>query len=147
VLADLGHESEVLDYRSDFIESHYTPSLLGTLKSPRRLGIALLRNGYMRDRRSIFEEFVREHIRTSEPLTSDQLAAVSHRYGVLMAGSDQVWNYRTAGFDPNYFLSFAGANSKKTAYAASLGISEIPENLRTRYWDLLKDYSGITMRE
>jgi hypothetical protein len=147
VLTKLGHDSNVLDYRSRFIEQHYDPRALRTLKSPKRIATAVLRNGYQRYRRDIFDSFRMQHLPMSACLEAGDLGAATQGYDVLVAGSDQVWNYQTAGFDENYFLSFAPAHVRRTAYAASIGISELPIDYVERYRTLLSEFTTITMRE
>ena len=143
-----GVEAEVIDYRSPFIEAHYTPTGWKTLLNPRLAGIALLRNGYMRDRRSIFEKFVREEIpMSSEQFTPENLSAANHLYAGFITGSDQVWNYQTAGFDRAYFLDFVEGTARKTAYAASIGLEQIPEEHSEEYLRLFQTMGMTTLRE
>ncbi|WP_040373720.1 polysaccharide pyruvyl transferase family protein, partial [Peribacillus psychrosaccharolyticus] len=62
-------------------------------------------------------------------------------------GSDQVWNYLTAGFDKSYFLDFVQDKSKKNSYAASFGVDSIPETYKKDYYKLLSDFQNISVRE
>lgn len=147
VLRSLGHKSEVIDYHSEFLENHYKPAPISTLLRPRKLAAAIVKNGYMRDRRSIFADFRSNWIPMSEKVNADGLASLSGRYDTVITGSDQVWNAQTAGFDENYFLSFVSPKVRKTAYAASIGVPQIPESLSENYQNLLRDFDFITMRE
>ena len=66
---------------------------------------------------------------------------------VIVAGSDQIWNYRLTGDDRFYFLDYQKNRSRKTAYAASFGLSEIDgkyhDDLRRR----LADFDALSVRE
>lgn len=144
----LGFTSEVVDYRSPFLEAHYEPKGVKTLLSPRDTGVALLRNGYMRDRRSIFAEFVQQEIEVSEVVYSPQnIMEANDKYENFIAGSDQVWNPYTAGFDKTYFLDFVSEGRRKNAYAASIGLESLTADQAAEFSGLLRDFRSITVRE
>ncbi len=67
-------------------------------------------------------------------------------YDMIIAGSDQVWNYNLTGDDMFYFLDF-DADVKKVSYAASFGISEIDSLHRNKIAPLLNDFDAISVRE
>ena len=48
-----------------------------------------------------------------------ELKKDAQRWGHVVCGSDQIWNYNNTGFDPTYLLDFIDDNDKKIAYAAS----------------------------
>ncbi|GAA1748918.1 polysaccharide pyruvyl transferase family protein [Nostocoides vanveenii] len=147
-ISALGHSSEVVDYRSPFLEAHYQPDGWRTMLSPRKIGIALLRNGYMLDRRPIFEDFVRREIPLStDAYTPDTVEHALDSYSIFLTGSDQVWNPLTAGFDPAYFLEFVPEGHRKRAYAASIGLEAIPHEHQPRFQELLADFKQISVRE
>lgn len=68
------------------------------------------------------------------------------RYDFFIAGSDQVWNPNFAGTNDDAFLTFA-PKEKRVAYAASFGISELPDNLLEKYESYMKGFSVISVRE
>lgn len=147
-LENMGHEVEVLDYRSDFIEKHYKRKTLKEILSIRQIAIIILLNGYSINDRSDFINFSRNNIKISDKkLTKDNIHLVNKEYDLFIVGSDQVWNYNTAGFDTTYFLDFVSNNNKKNSYAASLGIEHIPQEYRAKYKDLLINYNNISVRE
>lgn len=82
-----------------------------------------------------FEEFCKTL--DSETMNSDK---------VIVVGSDQIWNYQLTGLDGTYFASFAH-NVIKISYAASFGVSEIPEKYQAEYSDYLKELQHISVRE
>ena len=70
-------------------------------------------------------------------------------YGILISGSDQVWNPNLInGYDPVYFLDFNNWNGTRLAYAASAGIKNL---IKTSSWDKmslsLKKFDLISVRE
>ena len=78
----------------------------------------------------------------SKELIKDPLS-----YDMYIVGSDQVWNI-SAGLDNHliYFLPFH-TNAPKIALAASFGTSKIPQVLKERIYEYLKDFSSIAVRE
>lgn len=68
-------------------------------------------------------------------------------YDMIIAGSDQVWNYKLTGDDMFYFLDFDCPNTKKVAYAASFGLSEIDDGHKSRITPLLKKFDALSVRE
>lgn len=65
----------------------------------------------------------------------------------FIVGSDNVWNSRLTGLDTTYFLDFVSDNAKKTSYAASLGLANVPMNEQTVFAESLKKFSFISLRE
>lgn len=70
-----------------------------------------------------------------------------NHYDLYMTGSDQVWNciHNANKLDEVYFLNFT--SGKKYAYAASIGMDNIPDEYKSRFKQLLNDYEGISVRE
>lgn len=67
-------------------------------------------------------------------------------YDFLITGSDQVWNPNLFTKAEDVFLLFA-PQEKRIAYAASFGISEIPEKWKDRFAQWLTDMKAISVRE
>lgn len=67
-------------------------------------------------------------------------------YEYFIVGSDQVWNPNFIENENIYFLRFTRKN-KRIAYAASFGISELPEKYRENYKNLLNGMEQISVRE
>ncbi len=67
-------------------------------------------------------------------------------YEFFVAGSDQIWNpiYKFTGSVD--FLCFADIN-QKIAYAASFGVSSLPNEIKKTYIEYLKDFKQISFRE
>ena len=64
----------------------------------------------------------------------------------MLFRSDQIWN--PVWLNPAYFLTFAGKDARKIAYAASLGVSEQPKAAKVtkiRRWT--EDFEAISVRE
>lgn len=147
-LIDLGYDTEVLDYRSDFIERHYEPDKISNYFTIKKMAILILLNGCSKVKRSQFDSFVNNNIKISDTIYSDKNIMDSEMvYDLFFVGSDQVWNYKTTGFDKRYYLDFVKNNNKKMSYAASIGLNQIPIEYEKEYKRLLKSFSKISVRE
>lgn len=81
-----------------------------------------------------FENFVANNIQVS-----------SENANVYLAGSDQVWNpYK---FDTRYFLDFVKGKSIKASYAASIGVSGIPNDLKENFKKHIRNIEFVSVRE
>lgn len=72
---------------------------------------------------------------------------LSTQYDYFVAGSDQIWNpyYEYYGGECD-FLEFAD-NKQKISYAASFGVSEIPNERKEEYQKFLSEFNKISVRE
>lgn len=104
-----------------------------------------------RNRKRNFREFNSRYIHFSK-YTLQKNRAPKHLatyYNAFFVGSDQVWNpsFRLIREDmDNYFASFA-PKDKKFSYAASFGISEIPDQYTDYYCEKLSSFCRISVRE
>lgn len=97
-----------------------------------------------------FEKFIAENIKPkrygwySERTYRD----INKRFGKVIVGSDQVWNpYFSSNKGKRTLLLGFLPPEKRISYAASFGISELPEQWKDLYRDALKDYRAISVRE
>lgn len=102
-----------------------------------------------------FDEFRREYIFQSEKvyLSYYELQKDPPEADCYIVGSDQVWNFykmplaSCKNIIHAYFLDFGRKSTKKIAYAASWGKTEIPENFIAEITPLLKQFDYISVRE
>lgn len=73
-------------------------------------------------------------------------AIYDEKIDFYIAGSDQIWNPYFAFNSDREFLVFA-PSSKRIAYSASIGISEVPIEFQNRFKNNLKDFKCISVRE
>lgn len=144
-----GCNAEIIDYRCKFIEDYYNPKMLLLPKNWKRLIYYILFNGVIIPHRENYYSFLLQNNVLSEQVykSQNELKGNEYYYDSIIAGSDQVWNYATAGFDKVYFLKFVADSCKKKSYAASFGISKIPDNIKEEYRSLLSSFSNISVRE
>lgn len=141
-------DTEVLDYRSKFIENHYEQDKISNYYTLRKVAILFLRNGCSIVKREQFTSFLKNNIKISpQKYNKEDLGMVESKYDIFLVGSDQVWNYRIAGFDKTYFLDFVKSSCKKASYAASIGLDIIPIEYEKEYKNLLQSFGRISVRE
>ncbi len=69
-------------------------------------------------------------------------------YDYFVVGSDQVWNPTFPVFDSNsVFLNFSKERNKNIAYAASIGILDIPDEHINSFKTGLDSFKAISVRE
>lgn len=131
-------EAEIIDYQCSGVE--------GNKKKEKGLKGLLLQMYYFWKHRSV-EKFRKEHLILSERCCAETISEVSEKYDAFVTGSDQVWNYECSGWDDAYFLNFVPENKEKYSYAASIGNYRFTETEKQHVWQLLQDFSGISVRE
>ena len=144
-LREMGYQAEHIDYRPSCVEKAL--NLLRSGNSP-----ALVLEG-MRKRgvrsygatNALHERFLRERLTLSEPCRDHAaLKRAAGRYDVMMCGSDQIWS--PVWLNPAYFLDFA--DKPRIAYAASLGVKEMPSAAKQRrIARLAKPFAVVSVRE
>lgn len=97
-----------------------------------------------------FEKFQKKLLnRTPQKYHSlQELKSNPPQADIYCTGSDQVWGAIGAdAYDRAYYLDFPAKNSKKIAYAASFGKTDLSEDALKSACDLLCQYDKITVRE
>ena len=144
-LRELGTDPEIIDYSCQYISN---PFRLVNLKEKGLFNYIYGAIGHICyiPRRRKCNQF-RKHMKYSEPVTKGNMRAVSGKYDIYIAGSDQIWDYKLTNFDQTYFLDFPEKGKKKCSYAASIGEHIPPEQFRNDYSRLLNDFDEILVRE
>lgn len=99
-------------------------------------------------RARVFEQFRKHNFDNFSPIlrSYSELCKYAKRFDSVLVGSDQLW--LPSGLDTNFFnLMFVPDNINKIAYAASFGVSEIPESQKSRTIEYLNRIEHISVRE
>lgn len=76
----------------------------------------------------------------------DELCQYAEQFDAVLVGSDQLW--LPSGLDTNFFnLMFVPERVNKIAYAASFGVSAVPERQKKRTTEYLGRIQHISVRE
>jgi len=146
-LTDMGYDSEIIDYR----KPHRGTANLSGFRRWRHFiwdnAIKQILVGNERQRKT--EGFVHNNLGLSklQYLNSDTLRSEPPLYDAYITGSDQVWNPTNNSNDSSYFLEFAPPGKRRISYAASFGVSQIPDRFVGDYRDRLKKLDFISTRE
>lgn len=108
----------------------------------------LFRNKLDEQRTRIFKDFSIQNINETDFSISvnDIPQDLTDRYDFFVTGSDQVWNPNFRKGSPIDFLTFAPLE-KRISYAASFGISKIPNEYVENYKLWLSEMKHISVRE
>lgn len=75
-----------------------------------------------------------------------KLYSLNNEYDKFVCGSDQIW--APTLFDENYFLKFVNNSDKKIAYAPSIGLAEISDDVVEKQMkSLILDFDALSVRE
>lgn len=146
-LLKLPVEAEIIDYWCPWIEKQYR-SLLGTGTKKDRVK-HLLKVAQSRIIGRKFSGFSERRLVLSKRYfrSRKDLTKIESMYDFFVVGSDQVWNSFLTDSDETYLLNFVSDNQKKVSYAASFGLSKLPEPWKSRCQVLLKSFSALSVRE
>lgn len=154
-LSTLGATPVTLDYWPTYFRNRYYPKPIpfkfsfSGFKKWRRQNV-VLRTKTSRNRK--FEHFIEKNICLTSPTAHNawELEELLKTSDIRkwIVGSDQVWSNKCAYFDPVYFLDIQlPTGSRKYSYAASFGMSEIPDEMKEEYKRRLQGYSRYSVRE
>ena len=149
VIAEKGHNAEVVDYRNEVIESLYDYPGFFKHKGLKNKIKYLVYSRKERLQRARFEEFRKNYLGLvdSRIYTKDNISEANKNYDTFLVGSDQVWNPDAHDFDDNFFLSFASEKRKRHSYAASFGVESIDAKHFEKCKDLVSGFSVCSVRE
>ena len=134
-------ECKIIDYSS----KQHDYRLIRRYKGWKNRLRAILRYVPLKKRYNRMNEFI-EGFECTEPYNTDTFGTHSFSESVCIVGSDQVWSCRPNIYDKAFFLNGIRAG-KKVSYAASMGRSEIPVELKEQVGVALSEFSAISVRE
>ncbi len=162
-LKDRGHEVFFInyDYRNDINKTPFIKrcikifnlkKLVSYLKYKKHL-LEVLKEQSLNDRQ--FNLFRDKYIYISQKKynTVFELQENEPVADAYIVGSDQVWNFLLWDFNQakniihSYMLDFGNEKTKKISYAASWGITSLPEKYKQEITPLMKRFSYISVRE
>ena len=154
----LGEDAvDVINHRMDPRDTH----LLGKISNPatpwfqrwinrRKFAARYFRPDLFEHRRTMTVRLIDEFIKpTPRVLVRPEELAALPQYSTVVVGSDQVWNPGlNADFGRNQYLATDLRDGQdRVAYAASFGVSRLPETCRCEYAAALRRFRRITVRE
>ena len=151
VITEMGHSCEHIDYMPDrnekirnILHCGNDPKLI--LEGMRKRSVKAGQEAARKKSEAIPEFYARRMKLSPRCANHRQLAEVCKKYDILVCGSDQIWN--PVWLNTAYFLDFAREGQRKTAYAASLGVSEMPPKRKAdMIRRLTEDFEAVSVRE
>ena len=153
----MGFQCEVIDYRFPYIDSwsrierwNDLVEKYGIFWGNMRYVNRVLHGYYSKRNMHIkFDAFESNIIPHSEIIYRSRADLNNMPYDVILFGSDQIWNSAlTDGIAEEYIGGFEClTGTKKIAYAASCGRSDFQDESKAVYYDYLKDFFAIGVRE
>ncbi|KNY26825.1 polysaccharide pyruvyl transferase family protein [Pseudobacteroides cellulosolvens] len=152
----LGYDSEVIDYRLEYIDQwsrienyNFLIERFGVLKGNLKFIKRLLKFYYNPQNKAMkYHKFMLNDIGISQKCYRDKKELEKLTYDYYICGSDQIWNESLTGeFEDVYFCNFVKNDAIKIAYAASNGRNEIPKELYSKIGKLIKKFDYIGIRE
>lgn len=154
VVLSLGHECEIINFRTDIQKKIYSPFFMykGWLKKLKAIRYPRLAIDDIRKYRK-FEKFLRQqYILSSKTYsTAEELKLADLDYNCYISGSDQIWNTTSGDFNFAYFLDFV-RKGKRIAYAASMGPApsmhlSLKKSLFPYIREYVSKYDSVFVRE
>lgn len=139
VLSSYGHDVYFIDHRCPLIDQSNSIFDFSQIFNIKYTLAHLINLDVSIKRKKNFKLFLDKYI----PLAEDN----TNEFDILVAGSDQIWNYNLTGNDFYYFLDFAKNNNKKVSYAGSFGITDIDNKYYDKLKCLFEDFDYISVRE
>ena len=151
-IVSLGCDCEIINYVepssydkktsfvSNFLKNRFTRFCMGLLNKHYRLQL-LSRRKFNQFRANYLSLTIKEFLNTSS------LGVIASDYDAFICGSDQIWNPFFCGdYYDAYMLAFA-KETRRIAYAPSIGLNNYPEKWRNEFSENLKHFSSLSCRE
>lgn len=139
---DLDADCRIIDLRQP------KPSVLYSWRSPygilKNIAYRLYKKDFIKTF-SLFEKFIDLYEKTERYDSEWDLYNNPPQADIYISGSDQVWN--PLKITEAAFLRFAPKDKIRASYAASLGISYLPQGDRNLVSEYIKDFDYISVRE
>ena len=158
-ILEMGYETEIIDYSRNNIKDvaiMFKNKLFSILNGkPDKqlysfkefLELVFKGEGTGKDLVKPFHLFRKKYLLCSEPANRKNIVDLEKKYHRIIVGSDQVWNCGRVNIEPTYLLDFIEDDTKKASYAASFGLTEIPNKYQEIYRTLLSKFSYLSVRE
>lgn len=141
VLKTLGYESELIAFKQLEMKSkiHSVKDFVNYFYN------LLHRKEIQRGYKNYAKFFSTYHKTTKDYEDYEHLLSEPPTDGVYLAGSDQIFN--AMSLQPYFFLQFGPPEIKRISYAASIGISQIPQKKEELFEKYLQSFDYLSIRE
>ena len=146
----LGVETEMIDYRPEYIERTLHVRKLTNAKSPKEIASIIVNavlypNMAKRKAESFKRFFSLMNVSDDVCLTADDVAKASRKYDVVLSGSDQLFNRNITGDDKTFFLPFE--HKRKVTFASSFGERKLSADRVEEIAPFFSGFDALSVRE
>lgn len=146
----LGVETEMIDYRPEYIERTLHVRKLTNAKSLKDIASIIVNavlypNMAKRKSESFKRFFSFMNVSDNVCLTTEDVAKVSCEYDVVLSGSDQLFNRNITGNDKTYFLPFE--HKRKVTFASSFGERKLSADRVEEIAPYFSGFDALSVRE
>lgn len=150
-----GHETEIIDYKPDYLSGHYkvkvaNPAYNKPVIKQLYLMAKLFPHLHSLKRKKLFDDFTGKYLKlTSKRYQSNEELKMNPPIADLyLAGSDQIWNTLFPnGKDPAFYLDFAPQGKIRASYAASMATDKIAAGWENFVLEKVMNLDQIAVRE
>lgn len=158
-LEDQGHNVEIIDlyrpYQKEYIKSNKFKAYKNPVTFKTLISFVLKKVGIKKKMHKAFSQKAFDKFNTfnsvihlSKPYKKiDDLYTNPPSYDLYISGSDQLWNPTQPYCIEPYFLTFVPKGKTKISFATSIGVTNIPQNIKCDFKKWLESYDGISVRE
>lgn len=160
-LNTLNHDTSIIDYKPEYLSRRYNCKYIDPQskyykicqKYPLLYYLYILKNHIKfipwYPRKKAFDKFTKDYLSLTPRYNNfNELEKNPPVADLYIAGSDQIWNSLISnGKDPAFYLSFIKNKRIKSSYAASFGISSIPQEYKDFVKSQLINIEHISVRE
>ncbi len=148
-ISELGAQTDIIDYRNDFLENLYKYEGYFLQRGVKNRIRYILYSRIEKEKRNRFEAFRQQYlgITFNGGYKKDELNKLNDQYDLFFTGSDQVWSPYAHKLDGTFFLDFVENPKKKYSYAASFGVDSIKKNYYGLYEKWLREFRICSVRE
>ncbi|TJY02325.1 polysaccharide pyruvyl transferase family protein [Lactobacillus amylovorus subsp. animalium] len=108
--------------------------------------IKLIYQSKQEERTQKFKDIIYKNFSVSKQIKNYQDFIVkSNGYDLLICGSDQIWN--PSWCNDYYLANYNQILTPKISYAPSLGVKKIPDQYKGAYYNALKNFNSLSVRE
>lgn len=152
ICKSIGCDVEIIDYRCNAIEMHYTPIVFpkfnkNIIKWVKLCIKYILIGNAIKTKEERYNEF-RSRLNISQETYRTEKEKIESKYDVIITGSDQVWSFDVINELNDWYCYRKNSNDTKViSYAASAGSLITFRNNFDFYGEIIRCYSDISVRE
>lgn len=149
-IGKLGVDTEIIDYRPEYIERTLRVRKLKNAKSLKEV-LSIFVNGLLypnmakRKSESFKRFFELMNVSDKACFTTDEVESEAQNYDVVLSGSDQLFNKNITGDDMTYFLPFE--HKRKVTFASSFGERKLSDDRVKEISPCFSQFDALSVRE